>query len=165
MTKMLLLCCLVALISVPSLASPQFLNANNASSGAPYVYQIDPATGAVLNTYTHLQGSNGRGVVDVNNILYYTTSGDSNVYKYDITTNTQLGVAFNVAGASVLEPMGSDPFPWATGSGCESGHDQGAAVSRNRNDFADSYLAAQPRLNGRRWARPACRPRARSFNT
>jgi hypothetical protein len=99
---------LVSILSVPSFAAPQFLYANNATGGVPYVYQIDPATGNVLNTYTNLQGINGRGVIDVNNILYYTTASSGNVYKYDITTQTQLGVAFNVAGASGLASITYD---------------------------------------------------------
>jgi hypothetical protein len=109
MKKSLLLCGLVGLLSLSGFAAPQqFLYANNATGGAPYVYQIDPATGNVLQTFTNLQGINGRGVVDVNNILYYTTAFSGNVYKYDISTNTQLGVAFNVAGASALASITYD---------------------------------------------------------
>jgi hypothetical protein len=108
MKRLLLFCCLVSILSVPSFAAPQFLYANNATGGVPYIYQIDPATGNVLNTYTNLQGFNGRGVVDVNNILYYTTSGDGNVYKYDLATKTQLGVAFTVAGATGLASITYD---------------------------------------------------------
>lgn len=101
--------CLVALLSLPSLAGTvTTLYANNAVEGTPYVYQIDATTGAVLNTYTNLQGFNGRGVVDVNNIMYYTTSGDRNVYKYDLATQTPKGVAFNVAGASGLASITYD---------------------------------------------------------
>jgi hypothetical protein len=105
MKKFVLLCSLVLLVSLPSFADPQFLYANNATGGPPYIYQIDPATGNVLQTITNLQGHNGRGVIDVNNILYYTDATDGNVYKYDLTTHTQLGVAFNVAGASGLSSI------------------------------------------------------------
>jgi hypothetical protein len=93
---------LVALVGVPSFAAPQSLYANNATFGSPYLYQIDPTTGDVLQTITNTQGFNGRGVIDVNNILYYTTANSGNVYKYDLATHTPLGVAFTVAGASGL---------------------------------------------------------------
>ena len=108
MKRLLIVSSVVAFLTVSSFAAQQYLYANNASFGAPYVYQIDPATGNVLNTYTNLQGTNGRGVIDVNNILYYTTAGDGNVYKYDLGTQTQLGVAFNVAGASALASITYD---------------------------------------------------------
>jgi hypothetical protein len=84
------------------------LFANNATGGTPYIYQIDPSTGAVVNTITNLQGVNGRGVIDVNNILYYTTAFDGNVYKYDLSTDTPLGAAFTVAGASGLASITYD---------------------------------------------------------
>ena len=47
-------------------------------------------------------------MIDVNNILYYTTASDGNVYKYDLSTHTQLGVAFSVAGASALSSITYD---------------------------------------------------------
>ena len=109
MKKLLLVCCAGALLSLSGIAGTVItLYANNATSGAPYIYQINATTGAVLNTYTNLQGINGRGVVDVGNTLYYTVAQDGNVYKYDLSTQTQLGVAFNVAGASGLSSMTYD---------------------------------------------------------
>ena len=122
MKKMLLLCGLVTLISVPSFAAPQqFLYANNATSGVPYIYQIDPATGAVLNTYTNLQGINGRGVVDVNNVLYYTTATSGNVYTYNIMTGIG-GLAFTVAGASGLASITYDGTDFWIGDYSGSNH-------------------------------------------
>jgi len=101
MKKLILLCTVVALLSVSSFAGTvTTLYANNATGGVPYIYQINATTGAVMNTYSNLQGINGRGVIDVGNTLYYTVATDGNVYKYDLTTQTPLGVAFNVAGAS-----------------------------------------------------------------
>ena len=108
MKKLLLVCCAVALLSLSGFAGTvTTLYANNAG-GTPYIYQINATTGVVMNTYTNLQGSNGRGVIDVGNTLYYTVAGDGNVYKYDISTQTQLGVAFNVSGASALSSMTYD---------------------------------------------------------
>ena len=101
MKKFLLVCCVVALLSLSGFAAPvTTLYANNATGGTPYIYQIDATTGAVMNTYTNLQGINGRGVIDVGNTLYYTTATSGNVYTYDLTTGMPTGVAFTVAGAS-----------------------------------------------------------------
>ena len=109
MRKSLLLGALVMLASLSGFAAPtQLLYGDNATSGNPYLYQIDPTTGNILNTYTNTSGSNGRGAVVVGNILYYTTAGDNNVYKYDISTSTNLGVAFSVAGSSALSTMAYD---------------------------------------------------------
>lgn len=109
MKKLVLLCGVVALLSLPSFAGTvTTLYANNASFGSPYIYQINATTGAVLNTYTGLAGNNGRGVVDVNNILYYTDANSGNVYRYDISTNTQLANAFTVGGASGLASITYD---------------------------------------------------------
>ncbi|MGA9566868.1 MAG: PEP-CTERM sorting domain-containing protein [Candidatus Korobacteraceae bacterium] len=110
MKKALVLCCgLVALIGIPSFAAPTVttLYADNATAGTPYIYQIDATTGAVMNTYTNLQGINGRGVIDVGNILYYTTATSGNVYTYNIM-NGNAGTAFNVAGASGLASITYD---------------------------------------------------------
>ena len=109
MRKSLLLGALVMLASLSGFAAPtQLLYGDNATNGNPYLYQIDPTTGNILNTYTNTSGSNGRGAVVVGNILYYTTAGDNNVYKYNLTTSTNLGVAFSVAGSSALSTMAYD---------------------------------------------------------
>ena len=109
MKNSLLLGALVMLVCASSFAAPtQLLYGNNADFGSPYVYQIDPTTGNILNTYTNLSGNNGRGSVVVGNILYYTDASDNNVYKYNLTTSTNLGVAFSVAGSSALSTMAYD---------------------------------------------------------
>lgn len=99
--------CMLA-FSFTSRAGDQFIYGNNASFGPDVVFQIDLTTGGnVTNQYTTSQG-NGRGVVLVGNILYTTTASDNNVYAYDISTNTNLGVAFSVAGATALSTMAWD---------------------------------------------------------
>ena len=109
MKKAFLLCGLVVALAVASFAGTvTTLYANNATGDSPYIYQIDATTGAVMNTFTNLQGINGRGVIDVGNTLYYTDADSGNVYKYDLSTQTQLGVAFNVAGASGLASITYD---------------------------------------------------------
>lgn len=108
MKRIVLSVCALALLCVPSIVAQQFLYGDNATGGTPYVYQIDPSTGAILNTYTNLQGINGRGAVVVGNILYYTDATDNNVYSYNLTTQTPIGVAFSVAGSTALSTMAYD---------------------------------------------------------
>ncbi|MHB1744883.1 MAG: PEP-CTERM sorting domain-containing protein [Acidobacteriaceae bacterium] len=111
MKKLVGLCCLLVLGSLPSFAGTT-LYANNATFGTPYVYQIDINntldTATVTNTYTNLSGQNGRGVVVVGNTMYYTTAYSGNVYSYNLTTDTNNGIAFTVAGASGLSTMAYD---------------------------------------------------------
>jgi hypothetical protein len=100
MKKVLVLCCVVALLSLSVFAAPvTTLYANNATGTSPYIYQINASTGAVLNEYDGLAGINGRGVIDVGNTLYYTVATDGNVYSYNLMSHMN-GVAFNVAGAT-----------------------------------------------------------------
>src|SRR5450755_2388071 len=106
MKKLLLLGTLVLLVSLSSFAAPtQFLYGDNATFGSPYIYQIDPTNGNILNTITNTSGNNGRGAVVVGNILYYTDAGDNHVYQYDLSTSTNLGTAFTVAGSSALSTI------------------------------------------------------------
>lgn len=120
--KCLLFWCVIVLLSLPSFAVTQDLFANNAVDGAPYIYQIDPTTGAVVQTITNTQGFNGRGVIDVNNTLYYTTSGSGDVYQYDLTTHTPTGIAFSVGGASGLASITYDGTNFWIGDYSGSNH-------------------------------------------
>jgi sugar lactone lactonase YvrE len=53
-------------------------------------------------------GINGRGIVNVGNILYYTDANDNHVYAYNFATHTDLGTAFTVAAASALSTIAYD---------------------------------------------------------
>jgi hypothetical protein len=77
------------------------------SAFVPYVYKIDKATGVVVDTYTNLQGSNGRGVAVVGNTMYYTTAWATPnvVYAYDLKYHYDLGPAFTVSPASALASL------------------------------------------------------------
>src|SRR5215469_12290798 len=107
MKKILLLPCLIAAMSASALAD-SFIYGNNATGGAPYIYQIDKTTGAITNTYTGLSGINGRGVVVVGNTMYYTTANSNAVYSYNLATNTNNGVVFTVAGSTALSTIAYD---------------------------------------------------------
>jgi hypothetical protein len=108
MKNSLLLGALVMLVCASSFAAPtQYLYGDNATFGSPYIYQIDPTNGNILNTYTNTSSINGRGAV-VGNILYYTSASSNNVYQYNLTTSTDLGPAFSVAGSSALSTIAYD---------------------------------------------------------
>lgn len=80
----------------------------NYGGGGVQIY--DANTGAsmgVIDT-TEMQSGNGRGVVVVGNTMYYTLANSGTVYAYDLSTNTDLGMQFNVAGASGLATMAFD---------------------------------------------------------
>jgi PEP-CTERM motif-containing protein len=82
--------------------------ADSASFGAPILYHFDLTTGAILQRITNTHGSNGRGIVQVGNVLYYTDAGDNHVYAYNFVTNTDLGSVFTVAAASALSTIAFD---------------------------------------------------------
>jgi hypothetical protein len=105
--KILVLSCLLVAASASALAD-DLLYGNNASFGAPYVFQIDKTTGAVLNTYTNLSGSNGRGVVVVGTTMYYTSATTNAVYSYNLSTNTNNGSLFTVSGSTALSTIAYD---------------------------------------------------------
>ena len=68
---------------------------------------FDKATGAQVSTLTQSQG-NGRGIVVVNNIVYYTVANSGSVFKRDAITNADLGVAFTIAGTNGLQAISFD---------------------------------------------------------
>lgn len=78
------------------------------ASFGPVVLQEWSLTGTLLDTITTPHGVNGRGVIQVGNILYYDDASDNNVYAYNFATNTDLGTVFSVAGASALSAMTYD---------------------------------------------------------
>lgn len=80
-----------------------FVYANNYGSH-DYVWQIDLTTGSIANQYDTGINANGRGVVDVNNILYITTANSGTVYTYN-TSTAALSTAFTVSGASGLSSI------------------------------------------------------------
>ena len=68
---------------------------------------FDKITGAQLSQYFPAEG-NGRGVVQVGNVLYTTVANSNNVYTKNATTGAPTGVAFSVAGASGLQAIAYD---------------------------------------------------------
>lgn len=108
MRKLVALCCFVALTCLSGLAS-NLIYGDSANGGKPYLLEIDKTTGAIVATYNNLAGGfDGRGVAVLGNIAYYTDAVDNNVYKYDLSTSTDLGAAFSVTGAAALATIAYD---------------------------------------------------------
>jgi|ERR1700733_1483348 hypothetical protein len=107
MKRLIALCCLIGMCSLTSYAD-SLIYGDNASFGAPYVYQMDKTTGAILNTYTNLSSANGRGVVVVGDTMYYTTANSNDLFSYNLTTKTNNGALFSIAGAGALSTIAYD---------------------------------------------------------
>ena len=82
--EILLLCGLLALVSIPSAAATQFLYANNATFRVPSIYQIDPATGNVPQTFTTCKAAT------VAVWLMSTTSSITPLHPQETSTRTTL---------------------------------------------------------------------------
>lgn len=80
---------------------------DSATNGAPLLQEWD-LSGNLLDTIYAPHGFNGRGVVQVGNVLYYTSANTNGVYAYNFVTNTDMGTVFTVAGASGLATMAWD---------------------------------------------------------
>ena len=80
---------------------------DSASFGPPVLQEYD-LSGNLLKTISAPHGSNGRGVVQVGNIVYYTSASTNGVYAYNFVTDTDLGTVFTVPGASGLATMAYD---------------------------------------------------------
>src|ERR1035441_6448218 len=72
--KRYLLVCLACIAVSCSTMWAGTLYGDNATYGAPYIYVMDSATGAISNTITNLSGDNGRGVVVVGDTLFRSDS-------------------------------------------------------------------------------------------
>ena len=107
MKRLLIFSTLLLTASLPALAD-NIGYGDNATGGAPYVFQFDKTTGAILNTYTNLSGQNGRGAVVVGTTLYYTSATTNSVYSYNLTTKTDNGPLFSVAGSTALSTIAYD---------------------------------------------------------
>jgi len=86
-------------------AQPNVLWTNSAGSNA--ITAVDKTTGALIKQFNPGKG-NGRGIVVVGNIVYYSVAGSGNIFKLDATTGADLGVAFTIPGASGLSTIAYD---------------------------------------------------------
>lgn len=88
----------VAFFTVQAHAQQDFVYGN--SAGTRGIDVIDANTGAIIRTCVHNKG-NGRGIVVIGNIGYYTTADAGTVWKLDINTCEDLGVAFETGRGGI----------------------------------------------------------------
>ena len=70
------------------------------SAGSDIITAYDPTTGAVVHQYQGVTG-NGRGVVVVNNVVYYTVTDDGNIHELDANTGALLPGTINTGQSSL----------------------------------------------------------------
>jgi hypothetical protein len=106
----------ILLLSGITGATAQALTLYGDSAGSNRIDAINPTTGAVIASCAGSKG-NGRGMVVVGNIGYFTVADSNNVYKMDVTAMgapgsttpcVDLGVAFSVTGSSGLSTIAYD---------------------------------------------------------
>lgn len=89
---------------------------NSAGGDGIEIFNVDVDTGVVTAIDHITQGAganqipfgNGRGVVTVGGTIYYTYAASGSVYSYDLTTHTNNGALFSVAGSSGLSTAAWD---------------------------------------------------------
>ena len=77
------------------------------SAGSNAITAVDSTTGALIKQFNPGKG-NGRGIVVVGNVVYYTVASSNNVFKLDATTGADLGIAFSIAGTTGLSAISYD---------------------------------------------------------
>ena len=108
MKRLLVLVALLA-FTTASYATDEYIYGDNATGGAPFIYKIDLTTGGnVVATYSNLSGDNGRGVVTVGNTMYYTSATTNSIFSYNLSTNTDNGAVFSIAGTTALSTIAYD---------------------------------------------------------
>ncbi|HEV2219659.1 MAG TPA: IPTL-CTERM sorting domain-containing protein [Casimicrobiaceae bacterium] len=109
----------VALILAVGTARAQsFIYGDSAGNG---LYKIDTSTGAVVAECSQSKG-NGRGMVVVGSVVYYTVTNSGNVYKTNFTTCSDDGIAFAVPGATSLSTIAYDGTNFWIGDYAGSNH-------------------------------------------
>ncbi|MCW6511288.1 YncE family protein [Lichenifustis flavocetrariae] len=94
--------------TISQAASVNTIWVDNATNGPPIIQEYDLTTGALLDQINAPNGSNGRGIVQIGNDLYYTSATTGSVFEYNYVTNTDLGTVFTIPGASGLSTIAYD---------------------------------------------------------
>jgi hypothetical protein len=97
----------IVTLSQAHAASVNTIWGDSATNGAPILQEWD-LNGNLLDTITAPHGENGRGVVQVGNILYYTSATTNSIFAYNFATNTDLGTVFSIPGATALSTIAYD---------------------------------------------------------
>jgi hypothetical protein len=97
-------------------AAPLLLWGNNATGGPDYVEAFDPATGAVVHQYNvdPIGDLNGRGVVIVGSIGYYTNANDGIIREFDPSTGAILPGTINTGHGAIANITYDGSGFWAS---------------------------------------------------
>lgn len=98
----------IGLYSTASASPVSTIWVDNADFGTPILQEYNLNTGVLLDQINAPLGYNGRGIVQVGDVVYYTGSGSSGVYAYNYVTNTSLGTVFSIPGTSGLATIAYD---------------------------------------------------------
>ena len=90
MTKFIMTSVLAAALTSTS-AYAATIYGNSAGFANNQIHTIDAATGVESARFTGQASGNGRGVVVIGNVIYYTVVGDSKIYTMDRTTGANTG--------------------------------------------------------------------------
>jgi hypothetical protein len=85
--------------------SANILWTNSATTNT--ITAVSRTTGALIRQFNPGRG-NGRGIVVVGNVVYYTVVESGSVYRLDATTGADLGIAFTVPGQTSLQQLAFD---------------------------------------------------------
>jgi hypothetical protein len=94
-----------ALVLADAAHAQQYIYAN--AAGTNNLHKIDAATGATVKMCPMGKG-NGRGIVVVGNVVYYTIATSGNIFKTNFTTCSDDGIAFTVPGVNGIATIAYD---------------------------------------------------------
>ena len=90
-------------------ARATLIYANSAGNSGIQVFNIDVAAGTETKVdQLNVAQGNGRGVVTIGDIVYYTDASSGFVKSYSLSTHTDRGNLFSVAGATGLATIAYD---------------------------------------------------------
>jgi hypothetical protein len=98
--------------ATPSQAAPLEIWGNSAGSNA--IEGFNEATGALENQFVGNPAGNGRGIVVVGNVIYYTFTGNGTIFALNATTGAPLPADDIATGQTSLATIAYDPFNSAT---------------------------------------------------
>lgn len=97
-----------------ALAAATTIWTNSENQGNAVLQQWNLTTGSLLTQINVPPAGQsrigGRGIVQIGDVLYYTSRSSNRVFKYNFVTHTDLGTAFavNIAGVSFLSAIAFD---------------------------------------------------------
>jgi hypothetical protein len=86
----------------------------NSAGGTNAIESFDETNGTLIHQFVGNPAGNGRGIVTIGNVLYYTRVGDGVIHELDATTGAPLASSINTGQAS-LATIAYDPLDGVNG--------------------------------------------------